>query len=190
MGPLPFCAKEAEAINTLLPESIPREILLKPTRAELWRKINKCSVAHFACHGGVEHNPSKSKIYLEDWQTCPLTVGDIAALKLDHAPLAYLSACHTTSSLDYRLFDEAIHMAGACQLAGFPNVVGTLWHASYSQSAILTEEFYRLLLDKDEKLDFKSTARALHFAMRKIRDGTSQRADVPVVWAPYIHLGV
>lgn len=135
-------------------------------------------------------NPSKSKIYLEDWQSCPLTVGDIAALKLDHAQLAYLSACRTTSSLDHRLLDEAIHMAGACQLAGFPNVVGTLWHVSDSQSAILTEGFYRLLLIKHEKLDFKSTARALHFAMRKIRDDTSQRTDDPVVWAPYIHLGV
>jgi hypothetical protein len=52
----------------------------------------------------------------------PLTVGDIAALKLDYPQLAYLSACHAASSIAYRLLDEAIHMAGACQLAGFPSV--------------------------------------------------------------------
>jgi CHAT domain-containing protein len=114
MSPLPFCAKEeADAINTLLPESIPREILLKRTRADLLEKINQCSIAHFSCHGGVASNPSKSKIYLQDWQTNPLTIGDIAALKLDHAQPAYLSAYRTTSSIDYRLLDEAIHMAGA-----------------------------------------------------------------------------
>jgi CHAT domain-containing protein len=68
--------------------------------------------------------------------------------------------------------------------------VGTLWRVSDSQTTILTEDFYRLLLDKDGKLDFRNTARALHFAVRKIRDDTSQRADDPVVWALYIHMGV
>jgi CHAT domain-containing protein len=68
--------------------------------------------------------------------------------------------------------------------------VGALWHVSDSQTAILTEDFYRLLLDKDGKLDFCNTARALHFAVRKIRDDASQRADDLVVWAPYIHMGV
>jgi hypothetical protein len=47
ISPLLFCAKEADAINTLLPESIPREILLKLTRAELLEKINQYWVAYF-----------------------------------------------------------------------------------------------------------------------------------------------
>ena len=190
LNPLPFSKAEVNAIDALLPRSIPREILLKPTKSEVLEKIEQCSVAHFSCHGRINPNPSKSQIYLEDWKANPLTVADMARLKLGQVQLAYLSACHAGNNPDLRLLDEAVHMAGACQLAGFPSVIGTLWHVSDFQTAILTQQFYKSLLDKENKLDFGRTASALHFALRKIRDDSSQRFDDPVEWAPYIHVGV
>jgi tetratricopeptide (TPR) repeat protein len=190
MNPLPFTKIEVNSINELLPPSIPREILLKPTKSKLLEKIEQCSVAHFSCHGGIDSNPSKSQIYLEDWESNPLTVGDMARLKLSQVQLAYLSACHAANSSDPQLLDEALHMAGACQLAGFPSVVGSLWQVSDSQSATLTRYFYKSLLDKDNRVDLYKAASALHFAVRKIRNTDHQRLDDPVVWAPYIHVGV
>jgi tetratricopeptide (TPR) repeat protein len=188
--PLPFARKEVNDIDALLPRSIPREILARPTKSELLGKIEKCSVAHFSCHGGTDPNPSKSQIYLEDWQTDPLMVSDIARLRLDRPQLAYISACYAAHNSAPELLDEAIHMAGACQLAGFPSVIGTLWQASDLQSAIITGQFYRSLLDKNDKFDFSKVAKALHFAVRNIRNANSQGLDEPLVWAPYIHVGV
>ncbi|MQY31867.1 CHAT domain-containing protein [Nocardia aurantia] len=59
--------------------------------------------------------------------TDPLTVAALAEIHLDHARLAYLSACETALTTDARLLDEAIHLASAFQLAGYPHVIGTLW---------------------------------------------------------------
>jgi hypothetical protein len=52
--------------------------------------------------------------------------------------------------------------------------VGTLWHIPALQSAILTEDFHRLLLDEDEKVDSQSMARALRFSMTLLIELTIQ----------------
>ena len=76
--------------------------------------------AHFACHGASDlSNPSASCLLLTDHRQRPLTVVDVARLRLDDAGLAFLSAC-STARPGGRLADEAIHLASAFQLAGVP----------------------------------------------------------------------
>ena len=141
---------------------------------------------HFACHGEPNSNPSESKVLLADWETDPFSVTEMASLKLDNVRFVYLSACHAASNFNFGLLDEAIHMAGACQLAGFPTVIGTLWQVSDKASASLAESLYRTLLTDGGIIDFRRAARGLHFAIRKeVLGGVS-----PMVWAPYIHIGV
>src|SRR5208282_3892608 len=60
--PLPFADKEINAINNLLPHSIKRVKLRHPTKSEVLENIEQCSIAHFACHGEVNLDPSKSRI--------------------------------------------------------------------------------------------------------------------------------
>lgn len=57
----------------------------------------------------------------------PLTVADLISLKLSQCRLAFLSACHTVDNQADNLLDEGLRLGGACQLAGFPHVIGTLW---------------------------------------------------------------
>ena len=194
--PLPFTDHEINAIDNLLPRSIKRIKLRHPTKSEIFENIEQCFIAYFACHGDVNPDPSKSRILFSDWETDSFSVSDMAEIKLNQGQLAYLSTCHAANNRKLELLDEAIHMAGACQLAGFPTVIDTLWQIPAEQSATIAECVYRAMLTED-KLDIRKAADGLHFAIRKvmIREeskwaGGSRIIDGPMAWAPYIHVGV
>ena len=84
------------------------------------------------------------------------------------------------------LLDEAIHLTSACQLAGFPHVVGTLWEINDAVSAEVAAMFYAGLRTEDGSLDTSRAARALHGAVRLLRE---QYPGTPSMWAAYIHAG-
>ena len=95
------------------------------------------------------------------------------------------------------LLDEAIHIAGACQLAGFPTVIGTLWQVQDQYSPMIGEGLYQTMLKEDGTLDIQKAAEGLHFAVRKVREDSRERKikagrrpDDPMAWAPYIHVGI
>jgi CHAT domain-containing protein len=102
--------------------------------------------------------PSHSRLPLHDHERDALTVASLASLDLDHAHLAYLSACSTALSRNERLRDEAIHVASGFQLAGFSHVIGTQWAINDSIAA----DFHTHLTSPDATLHFERTAHALH----------------------------
>ncbi|MEU8657281.1 CHAT domain-containing protein [Actinoplanes philippinensis] len=132
------------------------------------------SWAHFACHAvSAADGSADGHLVLQD----QLTVSDIARLRLDHAALAYLSACDTGVPRE-DLDDEALHVAGAFQMAGFRHVIGTLWSIRDSLAAEVAAGFYARLATADD------AATALHETVRELR-----AAHGPAAWAPYIHFG-
>jgi CHAT domain-containing protein len=151
---------------------------------------------HFACHGQyIQTNPSDSYLMLRDWEQTRFTVADIVALNLDYPQMAYLSVCHGASNRGEKLLDEGIHIAGACQLAGFQHVIGTLWQVSDKYSAQVSRMVYSAVCP-DGKLEIGKVAGGLHEAIRHLRNTTIQEGGIcfelrnePVLWAPYIHLG-
>jgi hypothetical protein len=135
---------------------------------------------HFACHGSSDlDNPSDSHLLLADG---PLSVTDMTHMRLDGADLAFLSAC-TTFRSGTRLLDEPIHLAAACQLAGFSHVIASLWPISDRDTERLTWRFYTTVTSVAEA---NSPAAALHHAVRDLRDA---RRNYPHRWAPYLHTG-
>jgi CHAT domain-containing protein len=143
-----------------------------------------CAIAHFACHGYSDPaDPSQSRLLLHDHQRDPLTVAALTQVVLGHAQLAYLSACTTARVADTSLLDEAIHLATAFQLTGFPHVVGTLWEIDDAISVDIAGSFYRALTGPAGAAD---PARALHQAIRAQRD---LRPASPYLWASHIHAG-
>lgn len=116
----------------------------------------------------------------------PLTVRQIVARQLADVRLAYLSACETTITSP-SLADEAVHITAAFQLAGYQNVVGSLWPVHDQVAARLATEFYRQLTGGwTHPPETNRTAVALHEAVRAVRE---TYADYPIWWAPYVHLG-
>ena len=158
-----------------------------PTRAAVLEHLPGCTIAHFACHGRTDPiDPSQSRLLLHDHQRDPLTVAALAPLALDHARLAYLSACSTARTSDTSLLDEAVHLTSAFQLAGFPHVIGTLWEISDATAVEIADSFYAALTSPDGTLNPDHAARALHHAARTQRN---QHPAAPYLWASHIHVG-
>jgi tetratricopeptide (TPR) repeat protein len=140
--------------------------------------------AHFACHAASRiDNPSGSCLLLHDYADRPLTVLAIARLRLDHAELAFLSAC-STARTGAALPDEAINLASAFQLAGYRRVVGTLWPVDDRLAVRLAENFYETLAQTGTG---EGAAWALHRATGRLR---ATHADQPSAWAAHMHSGI
>jgi hypothetical protein len=137
--------------------------------------------AHFACHGHSDlADPSVGRLVLADHHNRPLTVVDLARLRVDNSELAFLSAC-STARPSGRLTDEAIHLTSAFQLAGYRHVIGTLWRIGDWQAVDVADLIYSAIADG------AGVADAVHGATRRMRD---RWPDDPSVWASHIHVGI
>jgi hypothetical protein len=136
--------------------------------------------AHFACHGYADIvDPSASHLLLADHRRQPLTVADVARLRLDDAHLAFLSACETAQP-GARLSDEAIHLTSAFQLAGYRHVIGTLWPIGDTHAVAVADDIYTTIAVTGD------IPGAVHTATRRLRN---RWADSPSAWASHIHVG-
>ncbi|MFF3859646.1 CHAT domain-containing protein [Streptomyces sp. NPDC002209] len=166
-----------------------------PTKARVLARLPRCAIAHFACHGSSDPaDPSRSRLLLHDHEDDPLTVGSLAPVALDRVRLAYLSACRTAAVDTVELLDEAIHLTSAFQLAGFPHVIGTLWEIDDQTAVRIARAFYDGLGTGPAAVDPDRAARALHGAVRQLRDGDDlppghDRRSTPLLWAAHLHAG-
>ena len=112
--------------------------LTKPTAKQVPNALPSHSIAHFACHGVSLSNPADSHLLLlkqsissdgvhKDEEVDRLYVKDIAALKLQAAKIAYLSACNTGKISAEEVAGEVTHIVSAFHIAGFVHVIGALW---------------------------------------------------------------
>ena len=190
---LTFTTDEIRVIGDLLPTAIERIDLSSPTTQQVLQEIRVCSVAHFACHGEVDFDPSKSRLLLSDWESDSFSVGVVALQNIQNARLAYISTCEAATNRDLKLLNESIHLAGAFQLAGFPSVIGTLWQINDKRSTEIAKYVYRALIREDGSFDFGNACAGLHFGIRHVREELYKdgfRNSDPLTWAPYVHVGV
>ncbi|WP_328457532.1 CHAT domain-containing protein [Streptomyces sp. NBC_00386] len=175
---LPAAAVEAQNLHQRHPDAM---LLTGPaaTRSAITAALTDCTWAHFACHGRQDiGRPSRGALMLHDG---PLTLWDIASLRLPHAQLAFLSACETSRG-SVVLADEAISFAAGVQLAGFQHVVGTLWTIDDNKAPDVANRVYNELSRQDPH----DPAAALHSAVRAMR---TQHPLAVFNWAGYVHIG-
>ena len=195
-SPLPGVPGEISAIRFLLPDPV---ILIEPTgpvteatgtpptRADVFGHLPGCAIAHFACHAASHpSDPSQSLLYLHDHEAAPLTVRSLEPVQHDRLRLVFLSACRTAYTADTDLLDEAIHLTSAFLLAGARHVIGTLWEVHDTTAPEMAASFYRGLRTAAGTLDTDRAARALHDAVREVRD---RYPRMPLLWAGYLHVG-
>lgn len=150
--------------------------------------LTRYPIAHIVCHAVSDQAaPGASHLMLHDHVTHPLTVTALTRLHLGRAELAYLSACRTTETTP-ALADEAVHLTGAVQLAGYRHVIGTLWPVRDPVAARAAARFYALLGDVHSRsLDTARSAAALAEVVRTLRD---RYPKAPSQWAGYLHHGI
>ena len=141
-----------------------------PHRQDVVCQLPSCAIFHFAGHGQADStDPSKSCLFLQDWQKDPLTVATLLETYIRQGSpfLAYLSACGTGQVKHDKFLDESIHLIGACQLAGFRHVIGTLWEVN-DESCV---DVARITYSETWKAGMTdaSVCRGLHIAIRKLR---------------------
>ncbi|GAA1603531.1 MULTISPECIES: CHAT domain-containing protein [Kribbella] len=154
------------------------------TRSSVLEALSRHSWVHFASHAvGPADGVVPGYLVLDDHATDPLTVADIARLRLGNVELAYLSACGTSIAPD-RLDDEVLHLAGAFRMAGFRHVIGTLWSVTDGVATAVADDFYAAVTAGG--VDISRTALALHNAVNRVR---SRYPESPELWAPQIHVG-
>ncbi|MDR6974088.1 tetratricopeptide (TPR) repeat protein [Streptomyces sp. 3330] len=204
-GDLPNADAEAHAVGRYLTNGRAAVSLAdeRATRDGVLEALRHTRSVHFACHAVADtQDPSACRILTHDHATRPLTVADVAGLRLDGAHLAYLSAC-ATSATRKELVDEAVHITGAFQLAGFRHVVGTLWPVGDELAPELAAAFYAALAGEapaatgasgarayagtDPRAEDDRVALALHATVAELHH---RYAWFPSLWASHIHVGV
>jgi tetratricopeptide (TPR) repeat protein len=180
---LPGAAAEAHFVA----DRFPSALLLEGARATRQQVLDALPVhnwAHFACHAQSDPiEPSTNGLILHDG---PLTVTEIASRRADNADVAFLSACSTARG-GSTLADEAIHIAGAFQLAGYANVVATLWPIPDDLAVEAARSIYEQMNADSAAWPVLSVAAAVHSSVRHLRRAYPA---APAIWAAHIHYGV
>ncbi|KAF8421683.1 CHAT domain-containing protein [Tirmania nivea] len=176
--------KEADEIKHTLRDFSTVETLEQPTAECVLQALPRYSIVHFACHGVSSLNPADSHLLLLKGTVGvdKLRVKDIAKLKLSSTAgrLAYLSACSTANITSSALVDEVTHIVSSFHIAGFTNVIGTLWPAQDEACHKMAVDFYSTLSKTDNvAVSYRNAILGL----------MKQKPSQPMYWAPFIHFG-
>jgi tetratricopeptide (TPR) repeat protein len=189
---LPGVMLEKDKVLQVVDGHLPTDSLDNPSVNQIIDGLQRCSIAHFACHGSTDHSdPSNSGLILqksdgsEAAREDRLTVHMMSELSLAHARLAYLSACSTAENKVAQLADEVIHVVSGFQVAGFPHTIGCLWPSVDRVCVEVAKLFYVSLL-RDSGWSDRDVASALREAVMAVRI-TDPRT--PLNWAQFVHYG-
>jgi CHAT domain-containing protein len=142
---------------------------------------------HFACHASQNTSDAlKSGFALYDGL---LDLASITRKRLVGADLAFLSACQTSTG-DEKLSEEAVHLAAGMLAAGYRGVVATMWSISDNYAPGIAREFYSSLMEGQDGLNGDQAARALHYAVQKLRKKIGDSERDLLIWVPYVHFGL
>jgi CHAT domain len=184
MHDLPAAGKAVAMLSDLFPGRVRSLANDAATRRDVLRALQGARWAHFACHARADlREPSQGQLLLSDWARKPLTVVDVARLRLNNAELAFLSACSMAQG-GVPLADEMIHLGSAFQLAGFRHVIATLWPVEDDSATMVASDTYRMLQADGNT---HRAAFALHTATRALRERARTK---PSTWATHIHAGI
>jgi len=166
----------------------PRDILTALDASESRVKskdLTQYQYLHFAVHGILAYDIPYLKepalvlsVDPDSKEDGFLTLSEIYGLKLN-ADLVTLSACETGLGLSF-VGEGVIGLSRAFMNAGARAVIVSLWEVADESTALLMEEFYRLLAQGVNKVE----------ALAKAKDYLRQKGyENPYFWAAFILIG-
>ncbi|KAG8711760.1 hypothetical protein FRC11_001919, partial [Ceratobasidium sp. 423] len=165
--PLPGTVDELAFVRKHAGETTPCAQLTgsEATTATVLDAMERYTCVHLACHAHQSvGDPTESGFFLHDGM---LDLASIMQRSFKNKGLAFLSACQTAMG-DEKMPDETVHLASGMLTAGYPSVIATMWSVWDKDAPFVADKVYSKLL-KDGKMDFRDSARALHFAVVELR---------------------
>ncbi|MBH5337267.1 CHAT domain-containing protein [Streptomyces pactum] len=179
---------DARYRTALLTAELPGSLLLAGDRARrdvVLDMLPRHRWAHFACPAVSSlDDAASSRLVLSDRPATWLGPRDITRPGPLEAELAYLPGC-TTSWAGGTPADEAVHLGGVLQLAGYAHVIGALWAVEEPAAGRIAAAFYRSLAAGSPPTA-RHAAYALHQAVRAAREADPA---LPTLWAAHLHMG-
>ena len=191
-APLVHVNQEKQALRLAFPQATEES---KPSARQVLQQLLFLNVAHFACHAEPNaDDPSEGNIllYNKDQDAVDkLSIYQISQVNTSSAWLAYLSACQTADIQNLDFLDEVIHVVGAFQIAGFPQVIGTLWQAEDDYALSVARVFYghpqlKSMCQQQHPIDRNITVFAFHEAVKAIR---ADDPELVLSWAQFVMFG-
>ncbi|KIN02766.1 hypothetical protein OIDMADRAFT_102793 [Oidiodendron maius Zn] len=173
-------------------DCLPGVLDKKRSVIEILQHLEECNIAHFAYYSRTNYiDPSSSGLILQQKDEFRnavqdiLTIYNLSEINLQHAQLAYLSACSTAKNKAACLADEAIHVVSGFQVAGCPHMIGCLWPSVDQVCVEIARGFYTLLVEQGMlHLESRGIAVALHTSVIEVR---AQNWKQPLNWAQFVH---
>ncbi|KAF6749090.1 CHAT domain-containing protein [Ephemerocybe angulata] len=193
--PIPGTTKEVRSIYERAKESGVDALKLEGddmTVAQCLEHMQAFSCIHLACHGSQNAaEPLQSRFLFHQGS---LELGTILKSNLEHADLAFLSACQTSTGKE-TLSDEAVHLAAGMLAAGYRRVVGTMWSIGDKPAQDVATMFYDHLFARQAgtggtAFNGAQSALALHHATQQLRLSLDDSEKSLLTWIPFVHFGV
>ncbi|WP_105972134.1 CHAT domain-containing protein [Streptomyces geranii] len=154
------------------------------TKARILTELPRHTWFHFAGHGSqnVQVAGSAHLVPHDHALHGGIDADTLGALNLDHAELAFLSACSTATG-QLTLADDQVHVAGMLLGSGFRHVVAAQWPVRDSVAAEVATAFHRRVAAAPA--GGVEPGVVLHEAVREVRRSHPD----PYTWAPFTHYG-
>lgn len=176
---------ERQAIDNALPQAHINHLFDDNATISAFRAaLPECTLLHVSAHGWLDRNDSfEAGIDLFDGR---FTLRDLAASRADKGQLAVLLTCDSASG-DFTTPNEALHVAGAAQQAGFKEVVAaTLPVRDNSVVPFVTTLYAGITAEPADKTFSPAVAQAVTDAVDELRMDSRYAVD-PLSWVPYAH---
>ena len=176
---------ERQVIDNALPQAHINHLFDDSATISAFRAaLPECTLLHVSAHGWLDRNDSfEAGIDLFDGR---FTLRDLAASRADKGQLAVLLTCDSASG-DFTTPNEALHVAGAAQQAGFKEVVAaTLPVRDDSVVPFVMTLYAGITAEPVDKTFAPAVAQAMTDAVDKLRMDSRYAVD-PLSWVPYAH---
>ena len=176
---------ERQVIDNALPQAHINQLFDDNATISAFRAaLPECTLLHVSAHGWLDRNDSfEAGIDLFDGR---FTLRDLAASRADKGQLAVLLTCDSASG-DFTTPNEALHVAGAAQQAGFKEVVAaTLPVRDDSVVPFVMTLYAGITAEPVDKTFAPAVAQAMTDAVDKLRMDSRYAVD-PLSWVPYAH---
>lgn len=174
---LRFADTEISGLQTIPGLAI--RVLRSPDKTAFKSWFSDAERIHIICHGSVDDaDPTNNVLAVIDGT---ISLRDLLASSPKCPEWAYVSACDT-AAVSIGFGEEALNVAGALQMAGYPQVVGTLWQINDRFAAEFASRLYgEMVVDGAWSPDTapEAMSRVVSYYSR------IRRRDV-IHWAPYV----